>query len=97
MTKAEIIERVYEGVEGINKKQAAEYVETMLNLMKGTLVSGEMVKISGFGNFVVRQKHPRQGRNPQTGEPLAIQGRRVVNFKVSAILKEALNGDSHSK
>ena len=97
MTKAEIIERVYEGVEGINKKQAAEYVETMLNLLKETLVSGEMVKISGLGNFVVRQKYPRLGRNPITGEPLSIPERRVVNFKPSAILKNAMNDASQSK
>ena len=59
--------------------------------MKETLGRGEKIKISGFGNFVLRDKRQRQGRNPQTGEPITITERRVLNFKASQLLKEALN------
>jgi integration host factor subunit alpha len=60
--------------------------------MKETLGRGEKIKISGFGNFVLRDKRQRQGRNPQTGEPITITERRVLNFKASQLLKQALNG-----
>ena len=59
--------------------------------MKSTLEQGETLKISGFGNFVVKQKKDRRGRNPQTGETLTIESRRVLTFKPSALLKEAIN------
>jgi integration host factor subunit alpha len=59
--------------------------------MKETLGRGEKIKISGFGNFVLRDKRQRQGRNPQTGDPIVITQRRVLNFKASQILKQALN------
>src|SRR5258706_15838303 len=61
-------------------------------MMKETLGGGEKIKISGFGNFVLRDKRQRQGRNPQTGDPIVITQRRVLNFKASQILKQALNG-----
>jgi integration host factor subunit alpha len=61
-------------------------------MMKETLGRGEKIKISGFGNFVLRDKRQRQGRNPQTGDPIVITQRRVLNFKASQILKQALNG-----
>jgi integration host factor subunit alpha len=60
--------------------------------MKCTLESGEKIKISGFGNFVVREKKPRPGRNPQTGREILIEARRVLTFKPSPVLKQALNG-----
>ena len=91
MTKVDLIEHLYERVEGVNKKQAGEYVEAILDSLKDSLVRGEAVKISGFGNLSVRQKKERQGRNPQTGDPLVITGRRVVNFKVSPVLKGEIN------
>ena len=91
MTKVDLIERVCDNVEGITKKQAAEYLESILDLIKDTLKRGETVKISGLGNFVVREKKPRQGRNPQTGEPIVISERRVVNFKMSQLLKAKMN------
>jgi integration host factor subunit alpha len=59
--------------------------------MKETLGRGERIKISGFGNFVLRDKRPRQGRNPKTGDPMLITGRRVLSFKPSNILKHGLN------
>ncbi len=91
MTKADIIERVYEKVGGFSKKEAAEIVEVVFQLMKQTLAANEKIKISGFGNFVVRAKKKRMGRNPQTGQPIVIQERSVLNFKPSQVLKNALN------
>ena len=92
MTKADIIESVYEKVGGFSKKEAAEIVETVFNVVKETLERGEKIKISGFGNFVVRDKKARIGRNPQTGEEITIAARRVLNFKPSQVLKNVLNG-----
>ena len=91
MTKADIIERVYEKVGGFSKKEAAEIVETVFQIMKQTLAENQKIKISGFGNFVVRAKKERMGRNPQTGQPIVIAERRVLNFKPSQVLKNALN------
>lgn len=91
MTKADIVEYVYEKVEGLIKKQAAEYVETLFDLIKRELARGENVKISGFGSFIVRDKKQRMGRNPQTGEPMAISARRVVSFKPSQLLNKEVN------
>ncbi len=91
MTKADIIERVCEEVGGFSKKEAADVVELVFEMMKDTLAEGEKIKISGFGNFVVRDKNPRPGRNPQTGEQIMIEARRVLTFKPSNVLKAALN------
>jgi integration host factor subunit alpha len=91
MTKADIIERVCEEVGGFSKKEAADVVEIVFELMKNTLAEGEKIKISGFGNFVVRAKNPRPGRNPQTGMQITIDARRVLTFKPSNVLKAALN------
>lgn len=90
MTKAEIIEQIYEKV-GFSKKESSEIVELIFDTMKETLERGEKIKISGFGNFVVRQKRPRIGRNPQTGEEIEISARRVLTFRPSQVLKSALN------
>ncbi len=91
MTKADIIERVCERVGGFSKKEAAEVVEVVFDTMKDTLSTGEKIKISGFGNFVVREKNPRPGRNPQTGQEIMIEARKVLTFKASNVLKAALN------
>ena len=91
MTKAEIIDCVYEKVGGFSKKESAEVVEAVFDMMKDVLARGNKVKISGFGNFVVRDKKRRIGRNPQTGEPIPISARRVLTFKPSQVLKNALN------
>jgi integration host factor subunit alpha len=91
MTKADIVERIYEKV-GFSKKEATEVVEEIFELVKKRLEHGEKVKISSFGNFVVNDKHPRKGRNPQTGEEIVISGRRVLTFKASQVLKKTMNG-----
>ena len=93
MTKAELIEAVYSKV-GISKKESADLVELIFDTMKDTLSKGEKIKISGFGNFVVREKRSRMGRNPQTGESMEISARRVLTFRPSQVLKNDLNGES---
>ncbi len=93
MTKAEIIARIDEKVV-FSKKQATDVVEATFEIIKGFLEKGENVKISGFGRFVVRSKNPRRVRNPKTGEEIIIQGRRVLTFKASPILKETINKTS---
>lgn len=92
MTKAEIVERIYEKV-GYSKKEASEIVESLFEIIKARLEKGEKVKISGFGNFVVNEKRPRKGRNPQTGEEIVISGRRVLSFKPSQVLKKTINDE----
>ena len=91
MTKADIVNAVYERIGGFSKKEAADLVDLVFETMKETLGRGEKIKITGYGNFVLRDKHPRQGRNPQTGDPITISERRVLSFKPSQILKQALN------
>jgi integration host factor subunit alpha len=90
MTKADIVERIYEKV-GFSKKEATDIVESIFEIIKGHLEKGEKVKISGFGNFVINAKRPRKGRNPQTGEEIIISGRRVLSFKPSPVLKKSIN------
>ncbi len=90
MTKADIVERIYEKV-GFSKKEATDVVESIFGIIKGRLEKGEKVKISGFGNFVINKKRPRKGRNPQTGEEIIISGRSVLSFKPSPVLKKAIN------
>jgi integration host factor subunit alpha len=93
MTKSEIVAAVYGKVGGFSKKEAADIVELVFETVKETLGRGEKIKISGFGNFVLRDKRQRRGRNPQTGQPLTITERRVLTFKASQILKSILNPD----
>ncbi len=93
MTKAEIVHAVYTKLGGFSKKEAADLVDLVFETMKETLGRGEKIKISGFGNFVLRDKRERQGRNPQTGDPITISARRVLNFKASQLLKQSLNGE----
>ena len=90
MTKADIVERIYEKV-GFSKKEATDIVESIFEIIKKRLENGEKVKISGFGNFVINTKRPRKGRNPQTGEEIVISGRRVLSFKPSPVLKKSIN------
>lgn len=91
MTKAEIVQALYSRVGGFSKKESADLVDLVFEMIKETLGKGEKVKISGFGNFVLRDKRQRPGRNPQTGEAIQISERRVLTFKASQILKQALN------
>ena len=90
MTKAEIIEKVQDGT-GMTKKESSEMVEAVFSIMKSTLESGETLKISGFGRFEVKQKANRRGRNPQTGESITIEARRILTFKPSNLLRDAIN------
>jgi integration host factor subunit alpha len=90
MTRADIVETIY-GKIGFSRKESAEIVELLFELLKETLESGEKIKISGFGNFVVREKRSRKGRNPQTGEEMQISARRVLTFKPSQVLRKAIN------
>jgi integration host factor subunit alpha len=91
MTKSDLAERLYETLDGITKQQAADYVEASLDLIKQTLADGHNVKIAGFGNFVIRDKASRLGRNPHTGAPMPLPSRRVVTFKASQILRKEIN------
>ena len=96
MTKADIVQAVYTRLGGFSKKESADLVDLVFETMKETLGRGEKIKISGFGNFVLRDKRQRQGRNPQTGDPITITERRVLNFKASQLLKQALNEERDS-
>lgn len=91
MTKAEIVQAIYDRLGGFSKKEAADLVDLVFETMKETLGRGEKIKVSGFGNFVLRDKRQRQGRNPQTGDPILITERRVLSFKASNILRHELN------
>lgn len=95
MTKADIVEKVYQKI-GFSKKEASELVELVFSSLKDVLQNGDKVKISGFGNFVVREKNERVGRNPQTGEQIKISARRVLTFRPSQVLKAMLNGEDVS-
>jgi integration host factor subunit alpha len=90
MTKADLVEIVYEKV-GLSKKDSQDIVEALFDTIKGSLKDGEKIKISGFGNFILRDKRPRKGRNPQTGNDIQISARRVLTFRPSQILKGHLN------
>ena len=90
MTKADLVENVYLKT-GFSKKESAEIVEMVFDIMKTTLEDGNKIKIAGFGNFVVKDKATRRGRNPQTGEEIEISSRRILTFKPSQVLKAAIN------
>jgi integration host factor subunit alpha len=90
VTKADIVDHVFEKV-GFSKKEATEIVESIFDIVKRHLETGQKVKVSGFGTFVVHDKQPRRGRNPQTGDSIVIRGRRVLGFKASPVLKKSLN------
>ena len=90
MTKIDIIQDVYEKL-GLSKKDSARLVDSVFDIMKDSLARGEKIKISGFGNFIVKEKKSRRGRNPQTGEEIEISARRVLTFKSSQVLRKALS------
>lgn len=92
VTKADLVEKVYEKI-GFSKKEASELVDLVFSSLKTVMKQGDNVKISGFGNFVVREKKERIGRNPQTGEQIKISARRVLTFRPSQVLKAVLNGE----
>jgi len=90
MTKADIATQIYERI-GLSKKEASEILEIVLDTIKDTLKEGEMVKIAGFGNFSVRKKGARRGRNPKSGEEIEITPRKVVTFRPSMVFKGLVN------
>lgn len=89
LTKADMAERLHEEV-GLSKREAKEVVEMFFDGLREVLVSGEQVKLSGFGNFNLREKRERPGRNPKTNEPIPITARRVVTFKPGHKLRERI-------
>ena len=91
VTRADLSEAVYQEV-GLSRNESADLVESVLNEVSEALVRGEMVKISSFGSFAVRQKGKRIGRNPKTGEEVPILPRRVLVFRASHVLKNRING-----
>jgi integration host factor subunit alpha len=90
VTKVDIIENIYEKV-GFSKKEVSKIVESVFDIIKESLQQEEKIKISGFGNFVIRKKRARRGRNPQTGSDIEISPRRILTFKPSQVLKSSLN------
>ena len=93
LTKADLVQQVYNKHKNLTKSQAIDFVEAFLRLSKSTLINGSDLLLSGFGKFNIRDKRPRRGRNPQTGEDLTLAARRVVTFKPSGILKDKVNAD----
>ena len=90
ITKSEIIDLLYEKT-GLSKKECASSVEATIDIIKSELGKGNDIKISGFGKWTVKSKKARIGRNPQTGEDVTIEARKVVTFKQSVVLRDALN------
>ncbi len=92
LTKVNIVNKVYANNPKMTKIQAREAVETILRIIKSSLENGDDVLLSGFGKFNVKDKSARKGRNPQTGEAVMLEARRVVTFKPSGLLREKVNG-----
>jgi integration host factor subunit alpha len=93
LTKAELAEMLFDRL-GLNKRESKDMVEAFYEIVRGALVSGQDVKLSGFGNFNIRRKAPRPGRNPRTGESIPIDARQVVTFHASHKLKSIVQGDT---
>ncbi|GJM09453.1 MAG: integration host factor subunit alpha [Lysobacteraceae bacterium] len=91
LTKAELAERLFDDV-GLNKREAKEFVDAFFEKIRDALEKGEQVKLSGFGNFDLRDKNRRPGRNPKTGEEIPISARRVVTFRPGQKLKARVEG-----
>ena len=90
LTRADLCEAVHETV-GLSRQDCAGLVERTLDLIAGALEDGKQVKLSGFGVFQVRAKRARMGRNPNTGEPAAIEPRRVIGFRASQVMKARID------
>ena len=90
MRKTDLANRLQDAT-GLTNRKAQELLDTVIDLIKDTLVQGEELKISGFGNFELRQKAARKGRNPQTGASITIDAKKSISFKPSIVLREALN------
>ncbi len=96
LTKAEMAQRLFEDV-GLNKREAKEFVDIFFDVIREALERGENVKLSGFGNFDLRQKNQRPGRNPKTGEEIPISARRVVTFRAGQKLKARVEAYAGSR
>ena len=92
MTKADIAEKIH-SITGLSKKDSAVMMESVFAIMKESLEAGETIKITGFGVFESKQKNARRGRNPQTGETITIAARKVLTFKPSSVLRNAINSE----
>ena len=92
LTKAHLADLLFDQV-GLNKRESKDMLDSFFDLISDSLVEGQDVKISGFGNFQIRTKAPRPGRNPRTGESIPIEARRVVTFHASHKLKEQIQGN----
>ncbi len=93
LTKAELAELLFDKL-GLNKRESKDMVEAFFDILHDSLVKGQDVKLSGFGNFNIRRKAPRPGRNPRTGESIPIKARNVVTFHASHKLKGVVQGDA---
>ncbi len=93
LTKAQLAELLFEQI-GLNKRESKDMIEAFFSLIGDSLIDGQDVRISGFGNFLIRTKAPRPGRNPRTGEAIPIDARRVATFHASHKLKEKIQGDA---
>lgn len=96
LTKAHLADLLFEQI-GLNKRESKDMVEAFFKLIADGLIQGQDIKISGFGNFQIRVKAPRPGRNPRTGEAIPIGARRVATFHASAKLKELIHGNIGSE
>ena len=92
LTKAHLADLLFDQI-GLNKRESKDMIDSFFDLISDSLVEGEDVKISGFGNFQIRTKAPRPGRNPRTGELIPIEARRVVTFHASHKLKDQIQGN----
>ena len=92
LTKAQLAELLFEQI-GLNKRESKDMIDAFFDLISQRLISGEEVKLSGFGNFQIRVKAPRPGRNPRTGELIPIEARRVITFHASQKLKDQVQSD----
>ncbi len=96
LTKADLAESLFNEL-GLNKREAKEFVELFFEKIRESLEKGESVKLSGFGNFGLRNKNSRPGRNPKTGEEIPISARRVVTFRASHKLKKRVDTNAGSR
>ena len=92
LTKADIVEKL-RATENISRKESFDLVDVAFEVMREVIESGENLKIARFGNFVVKKKNARKGRNPASGEALTITARRVLTFKPSPVLKQQIDGE----
>jgi len=96
LTKDRVIDKIHKNT-NLKKVESARTFQSLMEIMKQTLLSGQDILISGFGKFCVKEKKERRGRNPQTGEDMTLEGRRVVTFKCSGKLREKLNTEKKKR